>query len=76
MWVRTVQGQKDPLELGYYCVKLLSEQQRAADADTRREAMNYLEQNPPWNQLDKSRRGIPSLVRGLDKSLVDMTIES
>jgi hypothetical protein len=76
MWVGTLQGQKDPLELGYYCVKLLSEQQRAADADTQREAMKYLEQFPPWNQQDKSRCGIPSLVQGLDKSLVEMTIKS
>jgi hypothetical protein len=74
-WIQVLRGEIDPLEHGYYCVKLLDEVERNSDAESQGNALRYLEDEHPWNQLDPSRLGVGSVARGVGGALVDMIVK-
>lgn len=64
------------LKLGYYCVRLSDDDERARNI-SRSEAQalsdEFFETTPPWCQLlDQARFGIPSFVNSMSALLVDM----
>ena len=69
---------KHNLNLGYYCVRLIDEDERlegVSQEDAQRRATEFFENTPPWNDmlLERGNRfGIPAFVMQVNHLLVQM----
>ncbi len=74
-WKEVLEGTKHVTTHGYYCVRLPDDEQRARGV-TRIEAQRvgdeFFNSTVPWNQIDRSRFGIPNFVKYISALLVKL----
>jgi hypothetical protein len=78
-WVRTIEGNEDQLQLGYYCVRLPNELERLRNQpdEAQRAADEYFNDRSPWREIrDRTRLGIPAFVHNISKILVNHIMET
>ncbi|TDL15309.1 P-loop containing nucleoside triphosphate hydrolase protein [Rickenella mellea] len=75
-WTEVLEGRSDELRLGYYCVRLADDEERAKDlsrAETQHLASLFFQTTDPWMSIqDRSRFGIPALVKALSGHLTEL----
>ena len=73
-WKDVLEGKAHGLEHGYYCVRLPDETERNKQlprSESERLADGFFRTRSPWNQMtDRSRFGIPNLVKDISALLV------
>ncbi|TDL21013.1 hypothetical protein BD410DRAFT_790079 [Rickenella mellea] len=78
-WTAILEGRSDELRLGYYCVRLADDEERSMNlsrTETQDLARMFFQTTSPWNTIaDRSRFGIPSLVKALSRHLTDLLDE-
>jgi hypothetical protein len=78
-WKEVLEGRLHQTKHGYYCVRLPNDEQRASGITT--SGMNdladeFFNDTPPWNEiLDRSRFGIPNLVKYTSALLIEFIQE-
>jgi vacuolar protein sorting-associated protein 1 len=73
-WKSTIRGEEHKLKHGYYCVRLLDEEERAAGI-SREEARDIEKEffnTPEWSDTDQRRCGVRNLVADISGLLVDL----
>lgn len=68
-----VQGEKNPLRLGYCIVRNRGQSELAVDSAQRHRTEEIFFSTQPWSKLDKDRVGTPALRNRLQDLLVDIT---
>ncbi|PFH48255.1 hypothetical protein AMATHDRAFT_150299 [Amanita thiersii Skay4041] len=77
-WKDVLEGQIHPLKHGYYCVRLLDDEERSKQlsrAELERSADEFFRTRTPWSELQRHNRfGVPNLVKDVS-TLLMMRIE-
>jgi hypothetical protein len=71
-WKSIIRGEDHELRHGYYCVRLLDDDERAAGvsrAEAREIATDFFN-SPLWSDTDQRRCGVPNLVADISGLLV------
>ncbi|KDQ58274.1 hypothetical protein JAAARDRAFT_206926 [Jaapia argillacea MUCL 33604] len=75
-WKNVLEGKKDQLKHGYYCVRLSDDAERARNvsrSEAQQIAAQFFNQVAPWSEVeDRTRFGIPSFVSNISKLLMDV----
>ena len=75
-WKRVLEGEEHPLRHGYYAVRLPNEDERQANitaAEAQKQAAMFFEQTSPWKEMrDRTRFGIPNMIRDMSRQLVQV----
>jgi hypothetical protein len=78
-WKAIIEGRLDGHNLGYYCVRLPDDDERArkiTQEQALQVAADFFDNTSPWNGFaDRSRFGIPNLVSDISLLLIGL-IES
>lgn len=72
-WKNIFEGkiQQHRLRLGYYCVRLLRDNERSQNANLQQTAMRYFSVTSPWKDLEvKDRLGVDALVKDISDLLM------
>lgn len=75
-WSEVLKGNKYQTKHGYYCVCLHDDEDRALGLSQQEEEAIFFNSEPPWNQLDQARFGIPNFVRFVSTLLVQQIDKS
>ena len=74
-WKAVLEGREHPATHGYYCVRLLDDEERArkiSSAEAQRNAATFFDNTAPWDKMaDRSRFGIPNFVSNISALLVE-----
>jgi hypothetical protein len=68
-----VQGEKNPLKLGYYVLRNRGKLQESSSSEERDTAENEFFAQEPWSSLDRDHVGVHALKKRLQELLVDIT---
>ncbi|PMD52427.1 uncharacterized protein K444DRAFT_706517 [Hyaloscypha bicolor E] len=68
-----VQGEKNPLKLGYYVLRNRGKLQESSSSEERDKAENEFFTQEPWSSLDRDHVGVHALKKRLQELLVDIT---
>jgi len=72
LWKNVLTGQAHPLRLGYYCVRMMNDEQRKNRASGTN-LDDFFTTVAPWKDIQpRSTFGIPNFVSGISKLLVEM----
>jgi len=78
-WVQTIEGKNDPLQLGYYCVRLPNERERlrGLPEEARIVEEEFFSLNSPWREMkDRTHLGMPAFLNSISDILVNLIMKT